>query len=173
METSNVMLKTRTYLKDTGAVQVSDWEVLQGVGDALRILSEVSKNLKSPLFNNTKTINIAGGSVDLPADCLGIDRVFSSSGDELYRVFQTEPQDGEFRVRGDRIYSPESSITVAYFSCHETLEDPSSSIDIPDSFFAPLSRMAALIVSGDINGAIQLAVTTLGATPVQQQSGGE
>lgn len=157
MEMSQVMLKVRGYLGDTGSMQISDWQITEGIADGLRILADVNKNLFGHTFREFETIDMTGGEGDIPDDFVSVDRVFSPLGNELFRVTQSIPQTSEYAIRGSKIYSGEDSVTISYFSSHPRIDSSTYDIELHDRYLVPLAYIASMVVKGDMNGAVSFA----------------
>jgi hypothetical protein len=150
MKVADVVLKTRLYLRDLTRTTLSDWEIVEGINDALSLFADINASVKGTLFRSTATLTFTDGTASLPADYLKAERVYSTAGAELFRVFQSAPEEGEYAISGLDVTSGEASATMVYFGRHATVTSGSDDIDLPAGDLVPLARVSAAAVRGDI-----------------------
>lgn len=159
MTAGEVFIKVRNYLKDTGKDIFSDWEIYEGINDALRLFAEESAKAGDDkgYFSNTESLVLTNKKVALPTDFVRIKRAFDSSGKELLHIFDHEPNLGEVRILGNTLSSGESSLTLNYYCYPPTVSMYNDAIDLPSSMLLPFSKAAACCVSNTDQAAIMVA----------------
>lgn len=164
MKVADVVRKVRLYLRDLTKTALSDWEIVEGINDALSLFADINASVKGSLFRNTATLTFTDGTASLPADFLKVERVYSTAGAELFRVFQSAPGEGEYAISGLDVTSGEASATMVYFGRHSTVTAAAGSddIDLPAGYLVPLARVSAAAVRGDIS-----TMETLAAAYIQ------
>lgn len=150
MKVADVVRKVRLYLRDLTKTALSDWEIVEGINDALLLFADINASVKGSLFRNTATLTFVDGTTSLPADFLKVERVYSSAGTELFRVFQSAPEEGEYAISGLDVTSGEASATMVYFGRHAAVTSGGDDIDLPAGYLVPLARVSAAAVRGDI-----------------------
>lgn len=160
MEANTVLIKTRHYLRDLQNAKFSDWEIYQGINDALRIFAEESARIYDGqgYFSSVATLpmGIAGSAV-LPEDYIRIKRVYGTGGHELLRVVSDMPGEGEFALRGNAILSGDASVTLHYYNYPPKVDQEEDIIALPESMLMALAKIAASCVVGSDNVTIQVA----------------
>ena len=160
MKANTVLIKTRHYLRDLQNVKFSDWEIYQGINDALRIFAEEAARMYdgSGAFSAVAALTMGSGdNALLPENYIRIKRAYDSTGKELLRVITDTPGEGEFAIRGGSIMSGETSITLHYFSSPGKVDQPEDIIDLPDTMLIAVAKIAAACVSGSDSAMIQVA----------------
>jgi hypothetical protein len=159
MKANTVLIKTRHYLQDLQSVKFSDWEIYQGISDALRIFAEEAARMHdgAGIFSSVISLTMSGGSALLPENYIRIKRAYGSTGKELLRVITDTPGEGEFAIRGGSIMSGEPTITLHYFSFPGKVDQPEDVIDLPDSMLIALAKISASCVVGSDTATIQVA----------------
>jgi hypothetical protein len=162
MKVADVVRKVRLYLRDLTKTALSDWEIVEGINDALSLFADINAAVKGQLFRNTATLTFTDGTASLPVDFLKVERVYSTAGAELFRVFQSAPGDGEYAISGLDVTSGESSATMFYFGRHAAVSSGGDDIDLPAGYLVPLARVSAAAVRGDVS-----TMETLAAAYIQ------
>lgn len=159
MKANTVLIKTRHYLQDLQSVKFSDWEIYQGISDALRIFAEEAARMHdgAGIFSSVISLTMSGDSALLPENYIRIKRAYGSTGKELLRVITDTPGEGEFAIRGGSIMSGEPTITLHYFSFPGKVDQPEDVIDLPDSMLIALAKISASCVVGSDTATIQVA----------------
>ena len=159
MKANTVLIKTRHYLQDLQSVKFSDWEIYQGINDALRIFAEEAARMHdgAGIFSSVISLTMSGDSALLPENYIRIKRAYGSTGKELLRVITDTPGEGEFAIRGGSIMSGEPTITLHYFSFPGKVDQPEDVIDLPDSMLIALAKISASCVVGSDTATIQVA----------------
>ena len=160
MKANTVLIKTRHYLRDLQNVKFSDWEIYQGINDALRIFAEEAARMYdgSGAFSAVAALTMGSGdNALLPENYIRIKRAYGSTGKELLRVITDTPGEGEFAIRGGSIMSGEPTITLHYFSFPGKVDQPEDVIDLPDSMLIALAKISASCVVGSDTATIQVA----------------
>lgn len=159
MKANTVLIKTRHYLQDLQSVKFSDWEIYQGISDALRIFAEEAARIHdgAGIFSSVISLTMSGDSALLPENYIRIKRAYGSTGKELLRVITDTPGEGEFAIRGGSIMSGEPTITLHYFSFPGKVDQPEDVIDLPDSMLIALAKISASCVVGSDTATIQVA----------------
>ena len=159
MKANTVLIKTRHYLRDLQSVKFSDWEIYQGISDALRIFAEEAARMHdgAGIFSSVISLTMSGDSALLPENYIRIKRAYGSTGKELLRVITDTPGEGEFAIRGGSIMSGEPTITLHYFSFPGKVDQPEDVIDLPDSMLIALAKISASCVVGSDTATIQVA----------------
>lgn len=159
MKANTVLIKTRHYLRDLQNVKFSDWEIYQGINDALRIFAEEAARMYdgAGIFSSVISLTMSGDSALLPENYIRIKRAYGSTGKELLRVITDTPGEGEFAIRGGSIMSGEPTITLHYFSFPGKVDQPEDVIDLPDSMLIALAKISASCVVGSDTATIQVA----------------
>ena len=159
MQANTVLIKTRHYLQDLQSVKFSDWEIYQGISDALRIFAEEAARIHdgAGIFSSVISLTMSGDSALLPENYIRIKRAYGSTGKELLRVITDTPGEGEFALRGGSIMSGEPTITLHYFSFPGKVDQPEDVIDLPDSMLIALAKISASCVVGSDTATIQVA----------------
>ena len=91
MTANDIMYRIRLYVGDTDKKSLSDWEVLNSVNDALRLMAEESARLGGSMFRMKSNVTITAGSASLPAGYLQVIKAFNGTGGELLNVFHRHP----------------------------------------------------------------------------------
>ena len=160
MKAGNILIKTRQYLRDLQASRFSDWEIYQGINDALRIFAEEASRIYdgAGAFSSVKTLSMgADGKALLPESYLKVKRAYSSDGSELLRVISSAPGEGEFAIRGNVLMSGEPSVKLNYYSYPEKVDQPEDVVDLPESMLLPIAKIAASCAAGSDNATVQVA----------------
>lgn len=159
MEANTVLIKTRHYLRDLQNVKFSDWEICQGINDALRIFAEEAARMYdgSGAFSAVAALTMSGDSALLPENYIRLKRAYGATGKELLRVITDTPGEGEFAIRGGSIMSCETAITLHYFCYPGKVDQPEDIIDLPDSMLIAVAKIAAACVAGSDSVMIQIA----------------
>lgn len=160
MKVNDIITKTRLYIGDTSKVMVSDWEIINGINDALRIFAEEAARLYDGggTFASTATVTIGpNDSALLPENYIRIKRAYGNTGKELLRVITDTPGEGEFSIRGDSIISGEPSVTLHYFGHPGKVDQSEDVIDLPDSMLMAVAKIAAACVVGSDSAMVQVA----------------
>lgn len=167
-----IMEKVRHDIKDLSKVSVSDYEIYEAINEALRILAETTKDSDIPIFRKEALLTITNGRCELPGDFIQMDKVLTSSGEELLRVLHdSDPGELEYNIVGVDILSGESTLKIWYHgyitgitSSSETAG--STDIDIPAAWLLPVSQMAALSIAGNKPAMTQIASIFCGLNPI-------
>ena len=164
MKVADVVRKVRLYLRDLTKTALSDWEIVEGINDALSLFADINASVKGALFRSTETLTFTDGTASLPADYLKVERVYSTAGAELFRVFQSAPGASEYAISGLDVTSGEASATMVYFGRHSTVTAAAGSddIDLPAGYLVPLARVSAAAVRGGVS-----TMETLAAAYIQ------
>lgn len=159
MKANTVLIKTRHYLRDLQNVKFSDWEIYQGINDALRIFAEEAARMYdgSGAFSAVAALTMGNDSTLLPENYIRIKRAYGSTGNELLRVITDTPGEGEFAIRGGSIMSGETAITLHYFCYPGKVDQPDDVIDLPDSMLIAVAKIASACVAGSDSVMIQVA----------------
>ena len=80
MIANDVMYKVRLYIGDTYKSKMSDWEIINGINDALRLMAEESARLGGSLFRMNSDLTIINDSANLPSEYLSLIKAFDSDG---------------------------------------------------------------------------------------------
>lgn len=156
MTANDIMYRIRLYVGDTDKKSLSDWEVLNSVNDALRLMAEESARLGGSMFRMKSNVTITAGSASLPAGYLQVIKAFNGTGGELLNVSTDIPDDGEFSVTGGSLSSGEATVELWYFG-YPTVVSADSTINLPESMAVPLARVASLLLANKIEDAVTLA----------------
>ena len=163
MDVDKVALRMRGYAGDLAKVQYSDYQVIDALNCALRLLAETSAQGDRALFRKTDEPVIADGEFDLPDDFVSPIRAFGSDGGELLILSETSPADeGELLIHGSKGYTGETSVSLVYNALPEEVEALSDEIDLPLAWELPLSRAAAMFLAGDPGGAAKTLASFFG-----------
>lgn len=160
MKANTVLIKTRHYLRDLQNAKFSDWEIYQGINDALRIFAEEAARMYDGIgaFSSVAVLTMeSGDSALLPENYIRIKRAYGATGKELLRVITDTPGEGEFTIRGGSIMSGETAITLYYFCYPGKVDQPEDVIDLPDSMLIAVAKIAAACVAGSDSVMIQVA----------------
>ena len=157
MIANDVMYKVRLYIGDTYKSKMSDWEIINGINDALRLMAEESARLSGSLFRMNSDLTIINDSANLPSEYLSLIKAFDGSGIELLNVYTDDPEAGEFGVYGGTLRSGESAVELWYFGYPSSVISASSTIDLPESYSAPLARITTALLLNKIEDAVTLA----------------
>ena len=157
MIANDVMYKVRLYIGDTYKSKMSDWEIINGINDALRLMAEESARLSGSLFRMNSDLTIINDSASLPSEYLSLIKAFDSAGIELFNVHTDIPEEGEFSVSGGVLHSGEDSVELWYFGYPSSVISASSTIDLPESYSAPLARITTALLLNKIEDAVALA----------------
>ena len=160
MKANTVLIKTRHYLRDLQNAKFSDWEIYQGINDALRIFAEEAARMYDGIgaFSSVAVLTMGSGdSALLPENYIRIKRAYGATGKELLRVITDTPGEGEFAIRGGSIMSGETAITLHYFCYPGKVDQPEDVIDLPDSMLIAVAKIAAACVAGSDSVMIQVA----------------
>lgn len=167
MKAGTVVLKTRLYLTDMNKAVVSDYHIYSGINDAMRMMAEESSHGKGELFRTSKVVTLSGNRALLPEHFITAIKAYSTTGKELLNVHSTNPNEGEFSIKGRTIVSGESAIDLWYFEYPRMVDDPSDEIEMPNSLLVPLAKVAAEAISGDSASAINIAQYYLGTADLR------
>lgn len=157
MTANDIMYRIRLYVGDTDKKSLSDWEVLNSVNDALRLMAEESARLGGSMFRMKSNVTITAGSASLPAGYLQVIKAFNGTGGELLNVSTDIPDDGEFSVTGGSLSSGEATVELWYFGYPAAVVSADSTINLPESMAVPLARVASLLLANKIEDAVTLA----------------
>ena len=160
MKANTVLIKTRHYLRDLQNAKFSDWEIYQGINDALRIFAEEAARMYDGIgaFSSVAVLTMGSGdSALLPENYIRIKRAYGATGKELLRVITDTPGEGEFAIRGGSIMSGETAITLHYFCYPGKVDQPEDVIYLPDSMLIAVAKIAAACVAGSDSVMIQVA----------------
>lgn len=160
MKAGKVLVRTRLYLKDLQKAKYSDWEVYQGINDALRVLAEESAKVSDAegAFSHTASLSMDGeNSAVLPKDFIRPKRAFAPDGAELLHVFSDTPGEGEFSIRGGSLCSGEGSVSLSYYGYPAPVASAENDICLRGSMLMPLAKIAAACVAGADDAAVQAA----------------
>ena len=157
MIANDVMYKVRLYIGDTYKSKMSDWEIINGINDALRLMAEESARLNGSLFRMNSDLTIINDSASLPSGYLSLIKAFDSAGIELFNVHTDIPDEGEFSVSGGVLHSGEDNVELWYFGYPSSVISASSEITLPDSYSVPLARVATALIANKIDEAVALA----------------
>ena len=157
MIANDVMYKVRLYIGDTYKSKMSDWEIINGINDALRLMAEESARLSGSLFRMNSDLTVTNGEAGLPVGYLSLIKAFDGSGIELLNVYTDDPEAGEFGVYGGTLHSGESTVELWYFGYPSSVISASSTIDLPESYSAPLARITTALLLNKIEDAVTLA----------------
>lgn len=161
MKINEVFAKTRLYLADMQKSSYSDWEVFEGINDALRIVAETNAANAGPLLRRSEVLDTGGasGSAKLPEDFLREIKAFGADGSELLNVHNDEPTRGEFGVRGKYLFSCPGSgnTTLWYFACPPPVNESTDELALPSSMAAPVAKIARECVLGAMDRAVEAA----------------
>lgn len=157
MIANDVMYKVRLYIGDTYKSKMSDWEIINGINDALRLMAEESARLSGSLFRMNSDLTVTNGEAGLPVGYLSLIKAFDGSGIELLNVYTDDPEAGEFGVYGGTLRSGESTVELWYFGYPSSVISASSTIDLPESYSAPLARITTALLLNKIEDAVTLA----------------
>jgi hypothetical protein len=162
----NILQQTRRYLKDIGKTQYADWEIYQGINDALRLFAEESARAYDGggLFSGSTTLTLTNGAVALPADYIKIKRAYAADGTELLRVFDHNPDMGEIAINGNSITSGETSLKLDYYNYSGTVSTETDTVNMPVSMLMPLAKIAAYCIAGGDSSSVQIAQYFSGKT---------
>ena len=172
MTANDIMYRIRLYVGDTDKKSLSDWEVLNSVNDALRLMAEESARLGGSMFRMKSNVTITAGSASLPAGYLQVIKAFNGTGGELLNVSTDIPDDGEFSVTGGSLSSGEATVELWYFGYPETVLSVASTIDLPDSYISPVARVSAALLKNNIDEAVATADYFMGAKLNRQEQKG-
>lgn len=179
MQAKEIYSKLRIYLGDTVKAKHSDWEVFNGINDALRLVAEENARVGGPLFRKRAefTVDSETQQIELPEDFVKEIKAFGEEGEELLNVHNDEPFEGEFSVKGASLYvvaPPEpltSTVTLWYFSYPPAVSSVDDEIDIPLSMAMPIAKIARSCVKGQDDAAVEKADFFYGTNPVGPQKG--
>ena len=157
MIANDVMYKVRLYIGDTYKSKMSDWEIINGINDALRLMAEESARLSGSLFRMNSDLTVTNGEAGLPVGYLSLIKAFDGSGIELLNVYTDDPEAGGFGVYGGTLRSGESTVELWYFGYPSSVISASSTIDLPESYSAPLARITTALLLNKIEDAVTLA----------------
>ena len=157
MIANDVMYKVRLYIGDTYKSKMSDWEIINGINDALRLMAEESARLSGSLFRMNSDLTVTNGEVGLPVGYLSLIKAFDGSGIELLNVYTDDPEAGEFGVYGSTLRSGESAVELWYFGYPAAVVSADSTINLPESMVVPLARVASLLLANKIGDAVLMA----------------
>ena len=169
MTANDIMCKVRLYVGDTDKKSISDWEIINSINDALRLMAEESARLGGSVFRMKSDITITDGSALLPTGYLQIIKAFGGSGAEMLNVHTDIPEEGEFSITGGSLSSGEATVELWYFGYPSNVISASSEITLPDSYSAPLARVATALIANKIDEAVALADYFIGTTFKKQE----
>jgi len=163
MQAKKITDKTRLYLGDMNKAKYSDWEIFNGINDALRVLADESAKNKGALFRDRETITISSlNAALLPERFISCIKAFDSSGAELFNVHNDDPAAGEFSINGINIMSGEASLVLWYFKYPDQISGFESEIDMPESMIVPIAKVAASSIKQDDTQMVNMARYALG-----------
>ena len=169
MTANDIMCKVRLYVGDTDKKSISDWEIINSINDALRLMAEESARLGGSVFRMKSDITITDGSALLPTGYLQIIKAFGGSGAEMLNVHTDIPEEGEFSITGGSLSSGEATVELWYFGYPSSVISASSEIALPDSHSTPLARVATALIANKIDEAVALADYFIGTTFKKQE----
>ena len=105
MLVNDVMVKIRLYASDTAKQQLSDWQIINSINDALRVMAEESSRMGGSLFRAHAELTMTPSGVVLPTGYLRVIKAFGSTKDELFNVHTDTPDEYEFSINGNKVYS--------------------------------------------------------------------
>ena len=163
MTANDIMYRVRLYIGDTYKSKVSDWEIINSINDALRLMAEESARLSGDLFRISEDLTITEGSCSLPGGYLRLIKAFGDERAELFNVHTDAPSSGEFSIAGGKLYSGESAVELWYFGYPDDVIAADSAVDLPDSMAVPLARITSLLLANKIEDAVTMADYFIGA----------
>ena len=169
MIANDVMYKVRLYIGDTDKSKMSDWEIINGINDALRLMAEESARLNGSLFRMNSDLTIINDSASLPSGYLSLIKAFDSDGIELFNVHTDIPEEGECSVSGGVLHSGEDSVELWYFGYPAAVVSADSTINLPESMAVPLARVASLLLANKVEEAVSMADYFIGTTFKKQE----
>lgn len=149
MTANDVMALVRMRVDDMDKSEVSDFQILRAINDALRMMCEACAKANGPLFINKSLLNLTNGSVVLPAGFVKEIKAFDSDGVELFNVHHDDASEGEFSISGTLLKSEESSVALWYFAYPAEVASGADTIGLPDSMKLPIAQIAASAIKGD------------------------
>lgn len=167
MRAGTVVLKTRLYLTDMNKAVISDYHIYSGINDAMRMLAEESSHGRGELFRAGRVINLNENKALLPERFISAIKAYSTTGKELLNVHTTNPNEGEFSIKGTMIASGEPAVDLWFFEYPRMVDDPSDEIEMPNSMLVPLAKIAAEAIKGDSANAVNIAQYYLGTADLR------
>lgn len=163
MTANDIMYRVRLYIGDTYKSKVSDWEIINSINDALRLMAEESARFSGSLFRTSDDLTVTAGVSALPSGYLRLIKAFDDSRVELFNVHTDTPVTGEFSIAGGNLYSGEPSVELWYFGYPENIVASDSVIDLPESMAVPLARVSSLLLANKVEEAVSMADYFIGA----------
>ena len=157
MTANDIMCKVRLYVGDTDKKSISDWEIINSINDALRLMAEESARLGGSVFRMKSDITITDGSALLPTGYLQIIKAFGGSGAEMLNVHTDIPEEGEFSITGGSLSSGEATVELWYFGYPAAVVSADNTINLPESMAVPLAKVASLLLANKIGDAVLMA----------------
>ena len=157
MTANDIMCKVRLYVGDTDKKSISDWEIINSINDALRLMAEESARLVGSMFRMKSNVTITAGSASLPTGYLRVIKAFNSTGGELLNVSTDTPDEGEFSITGGSLSSGEATVELWYFGYPAAVVSADNTINLPESMAVPLARVASLLLANKIGDAVLMA----------------
>jgi len=151
------MYRVRLYTGDSNKAKLSDWEIINSINDALRLMAEESARLNGSLFRMNSDLTVINDSASLPSGYLSLIKAFDSAGIELFNVHTDIPDEGEFSISGSILHSGEDAVDLWYFGYPSSVISASSEIPLPDYYSIPLARVATALIANKIDEAVALA----------------
>ena len=163
MTANDIMYRIRLYIGDTYKSKLSDWEIINSINDALRLMAEESARLSGSLFRTSDDLSVTAGASALPSGYLRLIKAFDDDRVELFNVHTDTPGTGEFSIAGGNLYSGESAVELWYFGYPENVVASDSAIDLPESMAVPLARVSSLLLANKMEEAVSMADYFIGA----------
>lgn len=170
MIANDIMTKVRLYASDAGKSKISDFEIINAINDALRLMAEESARLGGALFRVQETIMTLQGDAPLPVGYLEVIKAFDSTHKELFNVHTDTPKESEFGIKGATLYCGNTSLELWYFGYPANVDDADSVIDLPASYSAPLAKVAMALISNNLEDAVAIADYFMGAKMKKKQT---
>lgn len=167
MTAGEILLKTRLYLNDMNKTTYSDFQIIEGVNDAMRMLAEENARSRGPYFRKRISLSLTDGEVSLPDDFLKEVKGFDEDGTELFNVqhdMYAGALSGEFGISGSKLMSGDSPVVLWYFAYPSDITGATSQIDLPLSFIVPIAKIAASVVVGSDENTVTLSQYFLGVS---------
>lgn len=176
MTAGEIFVKTRLYLRDMGKTIFSDYEIYQGINDALRLFAEESARAydSEGLFRTSATLALIDGSVAIPPDFIKLIRAFNANGEELLHIFEGTPGEKEFAINKVNLTSGTPTVKLNYYCYPNTVSAAADTIYLPESMLMAVAKIAAYCVAGSEQAAIETSRYFNGARveTAQPQNGG-
>lgn len=163
MDADKVALRVRGYAGDFAKVKYSDFQVVDALNCALRLLAETSAQGGKTLFRKSDECSVVAGVFSLPDDFVSPVRAYGADGAELLILSESSPADeGEVLIHGDKGYTGEAAVSLVYNALPEEVEALTEEIDLSAAWELPLSRAAAMFLVGDASGAAKMLAAFFG-----------